>query len=183
MLLLSDEFRELCSNATLYLDTNIFICAKEQTDLAQLIANLQQKQNAACVTLSSVEYEFTRGSQTLEEIKTRRLFVQSLVANILPVGKLLENDKNDAFSAAMSLVVGPKNSQYTDYLLAVALHAYQSAVERQFILSTDVRAFPVSLFDIVGAVAFNRKNDEITHAHLICLNKEKYGGILSRLQK
>jgi hypothetical protein len=182
MLLLSDDFHKLCRGATVYLDTNIFICAQEQTKLAQLIADLQQIHKAACVTLSSVEYEFTRGSQSLEEVKTRRLFVRNLAKVVMPIGKLLENDKNDAFSAAMSLVVGAKNSQYTDYLLAVALHAYRNTIVRQFVLSADARAFPLTLFDIEGSVTVARKNNEVAHLNLVSLNERKYARILQRLQ-
>lgn len=183
MLLLSDNFYELCNGATVYIDTNIFIYAQEQAALAQLIADLQQKHKTACVTLSSVEYEVTRGSQSLVEVQARRAFVRNLVQRVLPVGQLLENDKNDAFSAAMSLVVGRKDSQYTDYLLAVALHVFGGALERQFILSADARAFPLELFSIVGVVTLARKNSEVTHLHLIELSQDKYAGILDSLKK
>ena len=123
MLLLSDSFADTCKDGTVYLDTNVFICAQEQLELAEIISNLTSMYKVAFVTLSSVEYEYSRGSQTLEGIKLRRQFVRSIVSNVLPVGRVLEQEKNDIFSAAMSLVVGKKNSQYTDYLLAVALHA------------------------------------------------------------
>jgi hypothetical protein len=182
-LILSSNFSILCRNADIYLDTNVFICAQDQPLVVDLIAQLQKEQSTGFVTLSSVEYEFTRGSHSLEEIKFRREFVRSIVDRVLPVGKLLESDKNDAFSAAMSTVVGSKNSQYTDYLLAVALYVYRNGINKQFVLSADVKAFPMALFDIQGVVTISRKANEITHLHLLSLNNAKYADKLVSLEK
>lgn len=71
MLLLSNNFEDICQNATVYLDTNIFIYAYEQEKLVELIAKLTAKKTGFA-TISSVEYEFTRGSKSLREIKDRK---------------------------------------------------------------------------------------------------------------
>lgn len=181
MLLLSDKFKELCEGATLYLDTNVFICAREQIELAQLIAELTEQRQTAFVTLNSVVYEYTRGSISLEEFTDRRKFVFEFVSNVLSVNKLMDNERNDAFSVAMSLTVGRKDSQYTDYLLAVALHSFRNGIDRQFILSADARAFPADLFNIEGVVTLLRKGGTVSHLHLISLDADKYAGILKRV--
>ena len=182
MLLLSDKFLQLCHGAILYLDTNVFICAEENDKLVELIADLTNTHNTAFVTLQSVEYEFSRGSRSLSEITLRREFVRSLVHTVMSVNPLLDGDRNATFSVAMSLVVGRGNSQYTDFLLAAALHAYDNNIERHFVLSADVKAFPADLCDIEGVVTLNRKNGDIGHLHLISLDQGRYSKILRTLE-
>lgn len=148
-----------------------------------LIGGLTEGYDAGFVTLSSVDYEFSRGAQSIDEITTRRQFIRSLVSRLMPVGGLLENPRNDAFSVAMSLVVGRKDSQYTDYLLAVALHAYKNGITSQYVLSADIKAFPSALFTIEGVVTLSRKNGSVGHLHLIKLDEVKYSGILAKIKK
>ncbi len=181
MLLLSDDFINICQGATIYLDTNIFIYAQEQEDLLLLFRDLSDNHNTAFLTLSSVEYEYSRGSQSLSELRARREFIHAITRTVMPVGKLLESDKNDVFSAVMSIVVGKKNSDYTDYLLATALHTFNNGIDKQFVLSADARAFPMSLFDISGVVSMSLSKGEVIHLNLIALNKERYGSIMEKV--
>ncbi len=182
MLLLSTEFEERCKNATVYLDTNAFIYAYEQTELLDLVARLTES-GTAFATISSVEYEFTRGSRSLQEIKDRRSFIRGLVHRVIPIGPLLESDKNDAFSAAMSLVVGKRDSQYTDYLLAVALHKFSNSIEKQYILSADVAAFPPKIFNIDGVISLRLNDAKLVHVNLISLDIGKYTAIIDKIVK
>ncbi len=180
MPLLSEDFLINCENATIYLDTNIFIVAQDNDSLIDVLQRMKQ-QHAALLTISSVEYEFSRGSRNLDELRTRREFVRTIASGVLPVGKLLESDHNDAFSAVMSIIVGKKNSDYTDYLLATALHTFHNGVSRQLVLSADARAFPTSLFDIVGVISLSGSHGEIQHINLIALNHKQYSTMTERV--
>ncbi|MDB5186986.1 MAG: hypothetical protein JWM07_458 [Candidatus Saccharibacteria bacterium] len=180
MLLLSANFEQFCENATIYLDTNIFLYAFEQSALVDLIAKLTAN-STAFATISSVEYEFTRGSRSLQEIRDRKEFLRGLVHRVMPVGNFLESDKNDAFSAAMSLTVGKKDSQYTDFLLATVLHNYHGGIEKQYILSADIPAFPHQIFTIEGIISIRLKKGDVIHLNLISLDTKKYEGIISKV--
>lgn len=181
MLLTSIEFDTLCKDATIYLDTNVFIYAHEQPELVEKIAILSSR-GTAFATVSSVEYEFTRGSQSLLEIKTRKQFLRGLVERVISIGPLLESDKNDVFSAAMSLNVNRKNSQYTDFLLATVLHKFSvNDLERQFILTADIPAFPPQMFNIEGILSLRLDNTSLVHLNLISLDKDKYASIISKI--
>lgn len=182
MLLLSSNFEDICKGATIYLDTNIFIYAFEQAALVDLIAKLTTD-GLAFATLSSVEYEFTRGSRSLYEIKDRKEFLRGLVHRVLQVGPLLESDKNDAFSAAMSLSVSKKNSAYTDFLLATVLYKYSDGIERQYVLSADTPAFPPSIFEVEGIISIRLDDGKIVHLNLISLDKNKYRSIVTNVLK
>lgn len=182
MLLLTDKFKELCQNARIYLDTNAFIYGADNSDLSNLYVELSNTYKTIFVTLNSAEYEFTRGARTLEQLIERRDYVRSL-ASIISVNKLLDNERNDAFSVAMSLTVKSKDSQYTDFLLAVAMHAYRNNIEEQFILSADVRAFPLNLFTVRGIASFDTKNFGIIHMNLYSLDEHKYASLLKKIIK
>lgn len=181
MLLLTEDFKLLCKGAMVYVDTNVFINAQARPELLGLIGELRDDYSTAFITLSSVEYEYTRGSRTLGELKSRREFVRELVDTVMPVNRILESDKNDVFSATMSLIVGKKNSDYTDYLLATALHSFNNGIERHFVLSADAKAFPTSLFDICGVITISKNTEETVHLNLIELNRDKYKSILSKV--
>ena len=180
MLLLTADFDELCKKATIYLDTNGFIYAADNTELNDLYIRLVDKCGTVFMTLNSVEYEFTRGARTLRELTDRRDYVRSL-ASVLNVNRLLDNDKNDAFSVAMSLTVKSRDSQYTDFLLAVAMHAYRNGVTRQYILSADARAFPMDVFAVVGAITFSTKVHGVIHMNLYELDERKYVSLLKNI--
>ena len=76
MLLLTEDFKLLCKGAMVYVDTNVFINAQARPELLGLIGELRDDYSTAFITLSSVEYEYTRGSRTLGELKSRKVRVQ-----------------------------------------------------------------------------------------------------------
>lgn len=179
MLLLSDNLRSLCHKATVYLDTNVFLYASKNQDLLELLNDLANNYETAFCTVSSVEYEFTRGSTTLEELETRKEFIRGLANRVIPVGNLLESDRNNVFSAAMSLCMNRKDSQYTDFLLATCLHNF-NGMEQQYVLSADVKAFPPQLFSIRGVISLRLKNNlsELIHLNLIEIDQENYKSLI-----
>jgi predicted nucleic acid-binding protein len=184
MLLLSSDFKSLCENATIYLDTNVFIYAFEKDELVDLLVTLKVEKGSTLATVSSVEYEFTRGSQSLQEVLEKREFLSQIVEKVISVGSLLEDRSNDVFSTAMSLVVNKKSSQYTDYLLATLLHKFSRRdTEKHYVLSGDVPAFPNDMFNIEGIVSIRLKRGDVMHLNLISLNMKKYEGILSAVNK
>lgn len=182
MLLLSDNFRDICKQATLYIDTNVVVYAHEQVELLDLIGELTAS-GTAFTTVTAVEYEFTRGAQSLQEIKDRKAFVRGLVHRVIPVGQLLDSDRNNAFSVAMSLNVGKKDSHFTDYILATALHNFSNGAEKQYVLSADVPAFPLSLFTIAGVISLSLDKGRIVHINLIELDSTKYQSIAESISK
>jgi hypothetical protein len=119
-------------------------------------------------------FEYTRGSQSITEFAERRKLILGLVKRVIPVGNFLESSKLDAFSTVMSLTVGKANSQYTDFLLAVALYQYRGLPGGAFVLSTDARAFPLGLFDVMGVLTINNERGEIANLYLFSLNMQHY---------
>lgn len=107
--------------------------------------------------------------------------MRGLVHRVLQVGKFLESDKNDAFSAAMSLIVSNKDSAYTDFLLATVLHNFHGGFEKNYILSVDAPAFPPDIFTIEGVISVRLKKGDIVHLNLIALDSDKYEAIMKEV--
>jgi predicted nucleic acid-binding protein len=185
MLLLSENFTTICNNAYIYLDTNFFIYAQNNDEITQIIEQIKINHKATLLTINSVEYEYTRGARSIEEIKTRRNFIASIAdGGVVPFTSILKKDKTaDIFSAIMSKIVQRKDSDYTDYLLASALHQYKDNGQKQFILSADARAYPARLFDIAGVITASLSNNDIIHLNLINLNQEKYKKLIEIISR
>lgn len=180
MLHLSDKLKDRCKSATIFLDTNVFILASRRTELLELLAELQIH-GAAFVTTSSVVFEYTRGSRSIGELKSRREFIAGIVSRIMSIGSLFEHEKNDVFSAVMSLLVRSGDSQYTDFLLAVALYQYRLLPEPAYVLTSDVKAFPLSIFNIEGVITVDNEK-EVANEYLISLNKEHYVTVAKKVE-
>ena len=99
----------------------------------------------------------------------------------MQVGSFFESDKNDAFSAATSLIVSKKDSTYTDFLLATALHKFSGGIEKQYVLSADTPAFPVDIFTIEGVISVRLSKGNVVHLNLISLDQSKYAAIMANV--
>lgn len=148
----STELIERLTGKILFLDTNVFIGALVSDEFAVFLADLRGQSDVEFLTISSVVYEFTRGSKTLEEFNDKRQFINDLVDRVISVGPLLENAKNDVFSLLMSRLVSSKDSGYTDFLLATCLYQYSQADEI-FLMTADQRSMPLAIFDVIGTLA------------------------------
>lgn len=181
MLVLTQGFDEKCNDAHVFLDTNVFINAAQQEELLIKLAGLASN-GTVLITISSVVYEYTRGSQSLAEFNTRREFINGLTSRVMPVGKFLESERLDPFSVAMSLVIKKGDSQYTDYMLASALYQFMGTPGHNFVLSADARAFPLDIFDIEGVITIDSAG-KLCHLYLISLSADKYGSLATTLKK
>jgi hypothetical protein len=172
---------ELLSGKVLFLDTNVFIGASLSGELSGWLAALLADKGCEILTISSVSYEFARGSKTLEEFNTRRKFINDLT-KIIPVGRLLENDNNNVFSLVMSRLVSARDSDYTDFLLATCLYQY-SKLETVYLMTADVRSMPRAIFDVKGNITCVDSKDNMGHYVIYCLNKDNFTSAARDLQQ
>lgn len=182
MLLLSEKFEETVARSTLFIDTNIFINAQVNEELRKFLIDLKNKPSSsktAIVTLRAVLYEYTRGSQSLNQLKSRHDFVELMTDDILSMSKIVESsDKNNIFSLVMSLTTSKKNSQYTDFILASMLNMFSSSSDDCYILSSDSRAFSDEIFNVVGTIFIDKSVNDKRHLYLIELDIQKYNNLI-----
>lgn len=83
----------------------------------------------------------------------------------------------------MSLIVNKKDSAYTDFLLATALHKFAGGIEKQYVLSADAPTFPVDIFTIEGIMSIRLSKGNVVHLNLISLDPVKYAAIVANVLK
>lgn len=195
-LLLTQGLQKKIDSTFTFLDTNVFIYARDEADLLSFLVGSR----STFATIAPVEYEFTRGAKSIEEVVERRTFMRSISPMVLPLDTILtghhkSKDKiieyqeaMDLFSTVMSTVVSKRNSQYVDYLLAITALTYSksSKENKRYILSGDAKGFPLTLFDVEGSIGFvSGKGNEksILTLYLFSIDPNKYKSIANSILK
>ena len=105
----------------LFIDTNILVLAhNNSTFFKQVLIPLKQNPNCVLLTIPSVVFEFTRGSDSIIQYNNKHKLVNQIFENIWPVEKFLS--EINEFTLVLHKT-SPK-MQYTDFLLCVALHKF-----------------------------------------------------------
>lgn len=162
-------------NSFLFLDTTAFIAALNyKKEFGELFKSLKD-QGCSFLTIPSVFFEFTRGSDTLISFKTRAKFLTGL-ADIWPIERYL-----DQIEQAMVVLqkLGSRQMSYTDFLLCVCLYKFPSA----YLLTENYHHIPVQVFERKGVITVDAGEDIRNHV-VFQLSRQKFSnaaeGILRR---
>lgn len=90
MILCPPQLLQDLDTSTIFLDTNVFSIAARSKDFLRLLVSLKNEANCALTTISSVVFEVTNGSSSLEIYNQRADFITGLVNAINPM-KFLDN--------------------------------------------------------------------------------------------
>lgn len=120
----------------IFLDTGVFITASKSQSFVELLVRLRNESGCSFSTIPGVQFEFTRGSQTLEQYNTRTTLLKSLVDYIDPL-RFLENMQDFYFVMAK---INDNNKSQTDFQLAACLYNYRHT--KVALLTGDLKAFP-----------------------------------------
>lgn len=120
-----------------FLDTNIYVAAIADDDFVEFLTTLHQ--NVVFFTIEQVVFEFTRGSDSLEQYNKRLRFLESLTDTIYPIHK--HKDQSREFTVLMQKC--RPQGQYTDFMLCLCLYALPDA----YLFTGDHSAMPLELFD------------------------------------
>ncbi len=154
--------------ATLFLDTNVFSVSFRNPELGSFLVDLREH-GCALVTIPSVLFEVTRGSNDLAMYNKRAEALKDLVSYIDPMKATVALD---GFSVIMAKLLSPKDSQYTDFLLAACLYQFSSS--NIFLMTSDLRSMPRAIFDreyvITAALG-----DDMQNFGIFRINRDNYG--------
>jgi len=116
------------------------------------------------------------------DFNDRRQFIAGLVQRIIPIGKLLEDQKNDVFSVVMSLFVKKQDSDYTDFLLATCLYRY-SMVQDVYLMTADQRSMPPQIFTLKGALTIADREGHIHNLGVYCIDHGNFAKVARKLEQ
>ena len=126
------------SNSILFIDTNAFIgIFNYQRIFLNLVKKLKDN-NCEFLTISSVFFEFTRGSSDINTFNKRSSFIKSN-AGIISTEKLLGNI--ESLTIVLQKVKG--DMSYTDFLLCACLYKFPNS----FVITEDHQHFPTNILD------------------------------------
>lgn len=150
----SDLPSKLSSTNFLFLDTNTLVTAVNYEEYGQILNKIKDA-GCALLTIPSVAFEFTRGSDNIDIYNSRADFLNS-IATVFNIEKDLENAKE----LIVALQKIASDASYTDFLLGICSGKYQCGV-----LTENHKHFPLSVFDRKFLITIDTDKENVrTHA-------------------
>lgn len=161
------------SNSYLFLDTTAFITAiaYEET-FGKLLANLKSN-GCALLTIPSVLFEFSRGSDSVEIFNKRAKYLEGL-AEVIPIEKFL--DQLTDLMVVFQKIGGQMS--YTDFLLGACLYQFPGS----YLLTENHKDFPAPIFNREHVITVCTDKDIRNHA-LFTLSKEQFSKAAENILK
>ncbi len=148
----SNLVSKLSNHTFLFLDTTAFVTAFNYEEFGELLKNIKDN-NCDLLTIPSVVFEFTRGSDSLESYNRRVEYINHLVS-VYPIERHLE--ELQGIMVAFQKIGG---LSYTDFLLSACLYKFKGAL----LLTENHTHFPPAIFDKVSIVTVDTGKDIRNH--------------------
>lgn len=126
-------------NSDLFFDTNTFIASISIPDIFGKFLEELKSNGCAFLTIPSVVFEFTRGTDSIVDFDKRSEFIDSLVDTVYPVEKHIE-DLRDLI-IVLQRIKG--DIHYTDFLLLACLYKFP----KSFLISANHKDCPLEILD------------------------------------
>lgn len=131
----------------IFLDTTAYVAALNyQEEFGSLFSKLRSEY-CELITIPSVQFEFTRGSDSITTYNIRTQFIKELSA-IFPIEKMLDGLENDIITMQKYM---DKNASYTDFLLAMCLRKFPGS----YLLTENHSHIPQAIFDREFVITLN----------------------------
>lgn len=126
------------AHSDLFLDTNTFIGAISFPELFEELIKQLKDNGCAYVTIPSVVFEFTRGTESIQDFNKRAEFIASL-SSIYPIERHL--DDLEDLTVVLQKIQG--HTSYTDFLLIACLYKFS----KSFLISANHKDCPLDILD------------------------------------
>jgi hypothetical protein len=134
-------------NCHLIIDTNVLLHAVDNEEFYDFLLNLKSG-GCAMMTIPSVIFEFARGAKSVKEYNWYVDYVNNLGVGVYKfVEDRIAQDK--AFSVLLQTECKKHNHKpsYTDFLLLLLLHKFSHSEDNIFLMTSNYRDIPLSIFD------------------------------------
>ena len=139
-ILYNQELLSNLKNSSLFFDTNTYIGALSYSNLYSELFFKLNENNCAFLTIPSVLFEFTRGTNSIENFNKRTKFiVEDLKSSIYPIERQLQGLEN--LTLVLQKIRGTMD--YTDFLLCVCLYKFPGS----FLITENHSHFPTEILD------------------------------------
>ena len=162
---------KLC-NAYLFFDTNVFIGSFSYPDLfGELFQSLI---NCEFLTIPSVAFEFTRGSQTVDDYNDRVEYLKNL-AIVYPI----ERHIDDTFKVLINVIQKIKGTaSYTDFLFFSCLYKFT----KSYLITADHNDCPLEILDQEFVITIDTGKDIKTYG-IYKFSQDKFNKAAGKILK
>lgn len=155
-------------NETLFLDTSTLILSfASDKKFLKLLYDLKRV-NCSLLTIPSVFFEFTRGSDSLLKYNERvNFFTEGLGIKTYPIERQL--DDIGEFIVVFQKIA-PNTISYTDFLLCCCLYKFKGCG----VLTENHKDFPISILDRDEIITVDTNDNQIRNSAIYKLSPEKF---------
>lgn len=142
------------SYSHLFLDTNTFIGAISFPEIFETLFKELKGVNCAFVTIPSVVFEFTRGTESIKDFNKRAKFITDL-SLVYPIERYL--DGLEDLIVVLQRIQG--SISYTDFLLLACLYKFP----KSFLISANHKDCPNEILDRKFVITVDTDKDIKTY--------------------
>lgn len=161
------------SHKDLFFDTNTFIGAISFPEIFE--AFIKDLKNVGCsyLTIPSVVFEFTRGTESIQDFNERTKFITDL-SSIYPIERHLESLEN--LTVVLQRIQG--HISYTDFLLIACLYKFP----KSFLISANHKDCPLDILDRKFIITVDTEK-EIRNYGIYQFSSDKFNKAASSILK
>ncbi len=162
------------ADADLFFDTNTFIGAISLPETFRGLYNDLRGAGCSFITIPSVVFEFTRGTNSLSGFGDRSEFVDGFVDAVYPIEKHIDDFRE--LTVVLQQVKG--DIHYTDFLLIACLYKFAGS----FLISSNRKDCPLDILDRKFVITIDA-NKEIRTYGVYQLSLAKFNKAAERILK
>ena len=162
------------SNANLFFDTNTFLGALRYEKIFGDLFKKLKVQKCTFLTIPSVSFEFTRGSNSITSFNERVKFIQDYTDAIIPIERYV--DKLETLIIVLQRIAG--TIHYTDFLLCACLYRFP----RSFLITENHKDIPTEIFDRKYVITIDT-NEQLRNYGIYKFSKDKYNKAAGNILK
>lgn len=161
-------------NSDLFFDTNTFIASISIPEIFGSLFETLKSNYCAFLTIPSVVFEFTRGTESIQDFDKRSEFIDSLVEAVYPIEKHIEDLRD--LTVVLQRIKG--DIHYTDFLLIACLYKFPKA----FLISANHKDCPLDILDRKFIITVDTDKD-IKNYGIYQFSLEKFNRAAERILK
>ena len=177
----STALKDLLNPSHLILDSSVFIDATDSEEFRGFVKDLADA-DCSLWTIPSVQFEFTRYANTIDEYNKLTNFIKDLGVVVFNRVEEMVLEKSAPFTVALNKAQhqnkNSKRMSYTDSVLCTLCFYHRSSVT--YLLTSNHNDIPPALFDRIDVITFDA-GGHIRNEALYKLSEKKLESIIKKL--
>jgi predicted nucleic acid-binding protein len=174
---------ERLQNKYAILDTNVLIYGATYSEKFAPFFNVLEQYHVKSITSDAIIFEFLRGAQVREHLEVKIRYLKLLLGEHitkLPINpEIFETARKISNIYSNKDISTTKQISIVDCIIAAQLKKYNESREQLFLITTDNKDYPLSIFDRIGIYTIDA-DKEILNLGIYCWSAANYDSLVSR---